>query len=68
MNIKVNGKSFSIEDEKINITEFLEIYGIKNTDNTAVEYNESIIKKEQWDTVVLKENDVLEIVSFVGGG
>ncbi len=68
MNIKVNGKNYPIENDKINITKFLEIYGIKNIDNTAVEYNENIIKKEQWDTVILKENDVLEIVSFVGGG
>lgn len=34
----------------------------------AVECNENIISKSQYADYVLKENDVVEIVSFVGGG
>lgn len=34
----------------------------------AVELNEEIIPKATLDTVILKEGDVLEVVSFVGGG
>lgn len=34
----------------------------------AVECNEEIIPKSNYDTYVLKDGDVVEIVSFVGGG
>lgn len=34
----------------------------------VVEYNHAILKQDEWETVVLKPNDMLEIVSFVGGG
>ena len=34
----------------------------------AVEYNGEILKREQYETIVLNPEDQLEIVSFVGGG
>ena len=34
----------------------------------AVEYNGAIVAREQYTSVVLRPTDVLEIVSFVGGG
>lgn len=34
----------------------------------VVELNGNIIRQEQWSTVRLKDNDVLELLSFVGGG
>lgn len=37
-------------------------------DRIAVELNGSILPKSDWDRTVLKREDVLETVSFVGGG
>lgn len=34
----------------------------------AVEKNGEIVPKAQYDATVLQDDDVLEIVSFVGGG
>lgn len=34
----------------------------------VVELNGQIIKHEQWPVIRLKDNDVLELLSFVGGG
>lgn len=34
----------------------------------AVELNGKIIPRKQYDITVLKEGDVMEVVSFVGGG
>lgn len=34
----------------------------------AVECNDSIITKKQYDNTILKDGDCLEVVSFVGGG
>lgn len=39
-----------------------------NPQAVVVEYNGVILTREKFDLVVLKENDMLEIVSFVGGG
>ena len=34
----------------------------------AVERNNDIVPKSQYDTTVLCDGDVIEVVSFVGGG
>ena len=34
----------------------------------AVERNGEIIPKSQYDTTILTDGDVIEVVSFVGGG
>lgn len=34
----------------------------------AVELNDAILPKSQYENTILKENDSLEVVSFVGGG
>ena len=34
----------------------------------AAEVNLEIIDKEHYDSVMLKEGDIVEIVSFMGGG
>ena len=34
----------------------------------AVELNEEIVSKVDYDSTTLKDGDVLEVVSFVGGG
>ncbi|MDQ0203537.1 sulfur carrier protein ThiS [Pectinatus haikarae] len=34
----------------------------------VAELNERIIDKQAWNETMLKENDVLEIVAFMGGG
>lgn len=39
-----------------------------NPQAVVVEYNGVILTRDKFDLVVLKENDMLEIVSFVGGG
>ncbi len=63
--VKVNGKELDIAGESI--SEFL-----KSTDYDlrviAVEHNEEIVLKSMYDKTILKDEDVVEIVSFVGGG
>lgn len=34
----------------------------------AVEYNGKILKKDEYDKTVLQSGDVVEVVSFMGGG
>ena len=37
-------------------------------ETVVVEYNGVILTREKWAATMLKENDALEILSFVGGG
>ena len=34
----------------------------------AIELNQSVVRRSDWATKLLKENDRVEIVHFVGGG
>lgn len=66
MNIKINGKS-EILNGVLNLAELILLKGLV-PEHIVVEHNYNIIGKEDWDTIALKENDNLEIISFVGGG
>ena len=63
--VKVNGENFDIAGQTV--TEFLshQNYDLKKI---AVERNEEIVPKKQYDTTVLQDGDILEVVSFMGGG
>jgi thiamine biosynthesis protein ThiS len=37
-------------------------------DRIAVELNRRIIKRSEWDSTSLRDQDKVEIVQFVGGG
>jgi thiamine biosynthesis protein ThiS len=34
----------------------------------AIELNKQVIRKQEWDTTGVNENDKIEVVHFVGGG
>lgn len=64
--IKVNGKPLDGFDGK-SVSELVSALGYK-TEYIAVEINGDILKRDMYASVTLKENDTLEVVSFVGGG
>lgn len=64
--IKVNGE-FINEYEGKTLSEFLSNEGYEIT-RIAVELNGEIARKKDYQSIILKENDTLEVVTFVGGG
>ena len=64
--IKVNGKFKSIPDNyKIsNLVKELKIPLKK----VAIEFNQEIMDKKRISKIILKKNDKIEIVHFIGGG
>ena len=34
----------------------------------AIEFNQSVVRRADWSTLMLKEGDRVEVVHFVGGG
>ena len=66
MNIKVNGKLTDVPDQST-VDGLLQGRGIRPGE-AVVQYNGEIVDKLQWEEIILKENDELEILRFVGGG
>jgi len=66
MRIIVNGKPAEVKD-KITVAEFLEEQKI-NPKIVAVEVNDSILEPERYSEKLLKDNDRLEIIFYLGGG
>ena len=64
--IRVNGKVKSISDNynMLDLVKNLKIPMKK----VAIELNKEIINKKNISKIILKENDKIEIVHFIGGG
>ena len=64
--IQLNGKPYSL-GEGVNIDSLLEELSIPK-DKVAIELNRKVLHKENYTKTVLKNNDQVEIVTFIGGG
>ncbi|MDP2940673.1 MAG: sulfur carrier protein ThiS [Candidatus Omnitrophota bacterium] len=66
MKVSLNGQEVPVSGE-ISVASLIAERKI-NPAAAVVEYNGAILAQENWQGTMLKENDCLEIVSFVGGG
>jgi len=66
MILTLNGKQESI-DKPLSLDALIAAKGLC-PDKIVVEHNFSIISKEDWRKIMLKDQDMIEIISFVGGG
>lgn len=63
--VKINGQSLEVEG--LTITQYLESTSYK-INHIAIERNGEIVPKGLYNQTILKADDVIEVVSFVGGG
>jgi thiamine biosynthesis protein ThiS len=66
MNVTVNGETKQL-DEEVNLNRLLELFSLPSG-RVAVELNREVVRKKDWDSVIVRDADVIEIVHFVGGG
>lgn len=64
--MKVNGKEINLKPGAT-ILDLLEELKI-NSDNVVVEVNLDIIENHQYSSYMLKSDDIVEVIRFVGGG
>ena len=64
--IRVNGKVKSVP-AKYSISDLVKNLNIP-IKKVAIEYNQEIIDKKKINRIILKKNDKIEIVNFIGGG
>lgn len=63
--VKINGEYLDISGKTI--SEYLISSGY-DTKRVAVELNGDIVPKAKYSEIMLKDEDTVEVVSFVGGG
>lgn len=64
--MKINGKEIELEGIKT-LAELLDNLKI-NKDKIVVELDGDIITKESFAEIILKNSNIIEVISFVGGG
>lgn len=65
--ITVNSEKRQVQKEAA-VSDLLAGLGIVAGRRVAVERNREIVKRDTWDSTIIHENDVFEIIEFVGGG
>ncbi len=66
MSIQINGTLLELK-AGVSIYDMLDQRGI-DPNRVVIELNKNIIPKEVWSSVILHDNDIVEILHFVGGG
>ena len=62
----LNGKTVDLKEE-ISVEQLLKDYDL-NLQKVVVEVNMEILDDEVYSTYLLKNEDTVEVISFVGGG
>ena len=64
--IQLNGRKITLKG-KISLFSLLKLHKL-NTKKVAIEFNGKIIPKASYKKKIIKNNDKIEIVHFIGGG
>ncbi|MCC0632235.1 MULTISPECIES: sulfur carrier protein ThiS [unclassified Clostridioides] len=64
--MKVNGKNIEFK-ENLTVIDLLNKYNLKS-DRVVVEINLEIVEESNYNTYILKDEDVVELIGFIGGG
>ena len=66
MRIQINGEARDVPDKLslLELTTFLNLA----PERVAVELNRNVVRRADWSVTILREDDRVEIVHFVGGG
>ncbi len=68
MKIKLNGKDQEVNKTSISLYELLLENKVQRMDMVSVQLNEKFIRKEDFQTILVKESDEVDFLFFMGGG
>lgn len=66
LRIQINGEPREVEDN-LSLPKLITTLNLKS-EQIAVELNHEVIRRVQWESTILRADDKVEIVHFVGGG
>ncbi|MGA1862082.1 sulfur carrier protein ThiS [Deferribacter thermophilus] len=68
MKIKVNGEYLNYNGENLTVAKLLSLKNVEDIDTVVVQLNGEFLDKSKYHEIVLKDNDEIEYLYFVGGG
>ena len=68
MNLQINGEKETLDNDAVTVTDLLSIKDVKMPEMVSVELNGDILDRDHFDTTLVKENDEVEFLYFMGGG
>ncbi|MBR3646180.1 MAG: sulfur carrier protein ThiS [Lachnospiraceae bacterium] len=63
--VKINGEQ--VDAKGMTVAQYIQKANF-DVNRIVVERNEDIVPKTEYENVVIEDNDVIEVISFVGGG
>ncbi len=67
MLITVNGKETEL-DREVNITGLLNQGYVEMQEYVTVQVNETIVPREEYNSFIIKDGDIIEFLYYMGGG
>jgi sulfur carrier protein len=67
MNLVINGKEKNIADS-LTVSQLLVQENVKMPDMVSVELNGQILRRTEFEETILKDDDKVEFLYFMGGG
>jgi thiamine biosynthesis protein ThiS len=62
----INGETREIGGQ-VNLRELLDAFSLPS-ERIAIELNREVVRKKDWESILINDADKIEIVHFVGGG
>ena len=66
MKVFINGETKEIA-KQVNLLELLRAFALPS-ERVAIELNKQVVRKRDWESILVNDADKIEIVHFVGGG
>lgn len=66
MKVFINGETREIA-KQVNLLELLKEFSLPS-ERIAIELNKQVVRKKDWENIIVNDADKIEIVHFVGGG
>ncbi len=68
MNTTVNGKSHTLEQQQINLSELIKLHKVQDPEMVSVQLNGSFVDRNKFATTIIKDGDEIDFLYFMGGG
>jgi sulfur carrier protein len=68
MTVIINGQEEHLNHEEVSVVDLLKVKKVERPDIVSVQLNGGMLKRDEFESVYIKENDRIEFLYFMGGG
>lgn len=65
--ITINGEEQEVQ-LPLNLTELIKQNNVEQPDMVSVQVNDDFVDRTEWDSLQIKEGDIVDFLFFMGGG